>query len=58
MDTLFFSKERFLDVLILEITPYELCTRITFFLKLFPIGLITAALLRREKDESGGLGNL
>lgn len=49
VDSLFFSKEPFLDVLILEITPYELYMRTTIFLALFGTGIIAAVLLRRER---------
>ncbi len=49
VDSLFFSKEPFLDVLILETSPYELYMRTTILLAMVAIGVISAALLRRER---------
>jgi PAS domain S-box-containing protein len=49
VDSLFFSKEPFLDVLILETSPYELYMRTTILLAMVAIGVISAALLRRGR---------
>ncbi len=49
VDSLFFSKERFLDVLILEASPYELYMRTTILLAMVAIGIVSAALLRRAR---------
>ncbi len=49
VDSLFFSKEPFLDVFILEASPYELYMRTTILLAMVAIGVISAAWLRRER---------
>ncbi|MGA9750244.1 MAG: PAS domain S-box protein [Acidobacteriota bacterium] len=49
VDSLFFSKKPFLDLLVLDITPYELYMRTTILLALVAVGMVTAALLRRER---------
>lgn len=55
LDALFFSKEPFLDVLILEITPYELYMRTVVFLAVFAIGVLAAVLLRRARTAHDAL---
>ncbi len=49
IDSLFFSKEPFLDVLLLEASPYELYMRTTILFAMLAIGVISAVLLRRGR---------
>lgn len=49
VDSLFFSKKPFLEILLLDVSTYEIYMRTTIFLALVLVGVVAAVLMRRER---------